>query len=309
MQATIHQKISRLVILTFCFFLAGPIAFSQTRVRLAVLDFGQSRTGLKAADRIRELLRSAVPGGDLHFDVTDPDLARTAAAGAGFKGSLNLTLQEARDYGAAIGCDYYFIGDGQTFKRSPSEDPVYYESYASIFLVSARTGKLLLWERPIVKRDSADQAENALLALLSSDETRRRYALVVRAAQESERQERIAAVEAPARIIEVMSDEDSAADQSVRAPRPYRRLKPAYPESAASAEAEAIVDVLVDIDARGEIDHIEIARWAGYGLDQSVLETVKQMHFFPAQREGLAIPMRVMLRYNFRKPPPVKRSS
>jgi len=27
------------------------------------------------------------------------------------------------------------------------------------------------------------------------------------------------------------------------------------------------------------------------------------MHFFPAQREGKAIPMRVLLRYNFRKPP------
>ncbi len=28
-----------------------------------------------------------------------------------------------------------------------------------------------------------------------------------------------------------------------------------------------------------------------------------QMHFFPAMRNGTAIPMRVLLRYNFRKPP------
>jgi len=39
--------------------------------------------------------------------------------------------------------------------------------------------------------------------------------------------------------------------------------------------------VLVDIDARGEVGRVEIARWAGYGLDQSVIDTVKQMHFFP----------------------------
>jgi len=80
-------------------------------------------------------------------------------------------------------------------------------------------------------------------------------------------------------------------------------LKPPYPETAARAEVEAIVDALVDIDARGEVGHVEIARWAGYGLDQSVSDTVKQLHFFPAMREGIAIPMRVLLRYNFRKPP------
>jgi hypothetical protein len=27
------------------------------------------------------------------------------------------------------------------------------------------------------------------------------------------------------------------------------------------------------------------------------------MHFFPALKNGTAIPMRVLLRYNFRKPP------
>jgi TonB family protein len=103
-----------------------------------------------------------------------------------------------------------------------------------------------------------------------------------------------------------MSEDDSSNNQGVRAPRPYRRLRPRYPETAARAEVEAIVDVLVEIDARGEVGRIEIARWAGYGLDQSVVDTVKQMHFFPAQRDGVAIPMRVLLRYNFRKPPPEK---
>ena len=87
------------------------------------------------------------------------------------------------------------------------------------------------------------------------------------------------------------------------APRPFRRLKPPYPDTAAHAEVEATVDVLVDIDARGEVGRIEVARWAGYGLDQSVIDTVRQLHFFPAHRDGAAIPIRVLLRYNFRKPP------
>jgi TonB family protein len=147
-----------------------------------------------------------------------------------------------------------------------------------------------------------------LLAILSSAETRERYFIAMRRAQEDERAERVTAVANEAQIIEVMSDDSSDTDQEVRAPRPYRRLKPPYPETAARAEAEATVDVLVDIDARGEVGRVEVARWAGYGLDQSVMDTVRQMHFFPAMRDGVAIPMRVLLRYNFRKPPVENRS-
>ena len=86
-------------------------------------------------------------------------------------------------------------------------------------------------------------------------------------------------------------------------PRPFRRLVPAYPETAARAEAEATVDVLVDLDAKGEVTRVEVARWAGFGLDQSTIETVRRMHFFPAMRNGVAVPLRVLLRYNFRNPP------
>jgi len=62
------------------------------------------------------------------------------------------------------------------------------------------------------------------------------------------------------------------------------------------------VDALVDVDEKGEVSRAEISRWAGYGLDESVIATVKQLHFFPAMRDGRALPMRVLLRYNFRKP-------
>ncbi len=208
-----------------------------------------------------------------------------------------------------MGCDFFFIGEAQTLRRSPSNKPSYYESYATVFLVSARTGRLVLWERPTVQSDAPAESEKALLANLSADEIRYRYIIAMRRAQEDERNERTNAVESGPQIIEVMSDDVSNAGQDIRAPRAYRRLKPPYPETAARAEVEATVDVLVDIDARGEVGRVEIARWAGYGLDQSVVDTVRQMHFFPAMRDGVAIPMRVLLRYNFRKPPPQQNRS
>jgi TonB family protein len=290
---------------SLCLLLFASSGISQARpTRVAVLDLGSTATGLHAAAEIREIfLTKDRLRDESEFDVIDPDQTRAAALGAGFEGSLNLTLQQARDLGAAIGCDFYFIGEAQTVRRSPSTKPIYFESYATIFLVSARTGRLVLWERPTVQRDSPEEAEKDLRAILSSEETRHRFVLALRRAQGDERAERAAAIENSPAVIEVMSDDVSETNKDVRAPRPYRRLKPAYPQTAADAEVEATVDVLLNIDARGEIGRVEIARWAGYGLDQSVIDTVRQMHFFPAMRDGVAIPMRVLLRYNFRKPP------
>jgi TonB family protein len=62
------------------------------------------------------------------------------------------------------------------------------------------------------------------------------------------------------------------------------------------------VDALVEVDAEGEVKDIEIVRWAGYGLNEAVTATVRQLHFRPAMRDGRAVPVRVLLRYNFRRP-------
>jgi TonB family protein len=269
--------------------------------RIAVLKFGPTPTGARAADTIR---RSILKDSNKDFALVDSDLAQSAAAGAGYDGSLNLSIDDARDIGAAIGADVYFIGDAQTVRRSPSTGAAYFESFASVFLVSARTGRLILWERPLERHNTPEEAEEALLQKLASPDTRQRYQNAIRRALEDESRERAEAAESPPPIILGMSDSGIDAAKDTREPRPYRRIKPPYPESAAIAEVEAVVDVLVDVDARGEVGRVQIARWAGYGLDQSVIDTVKQMHFFPAMQNDKPVPMRVLLRYNFRKPPP-----
>lgn len=273
-------------------------------MRIAFLDFGKTNTGRLVTER---LARSYQDQTGREFQVLDRDQARAAALGAGYQGSLNLTLEEARDLASALGCDFFFAGEAQTLRRTPLEGASYFESYAAIYLVSGRTGKLLLWERPSVQRTTPEDAEKALLQEVTAVEVIYRYQAQILRAQKDESAARAAAIEATAPVIEVMSEDTDDANRDLRAPRPFRRLKPPYPETAARAEVEAVVDVLVDIDARGEVGHLEIARWAGYGLDQSVLDTVRQMHFFPAMRDRTAIPMRVLLRYNFRKPPAPKR--
>jgi TonB family protein len=290
------DRLTTAALLAFVFCPAVNAQVNARPIEVAVVGFGDSQTAKKVTHQISESFRAK------QFRIIDSDRAKAAANGFGYNGSLNMTIEEARNLASAVGCDFFFTGIAETLRRSPSDSPVYFESYASLFLVSARTGKLVFWERQELRRPTAIEAEQALLNSFSAGTTRGRYQSTILRIAEEERKFRAIAIDRNAPVIDLMPDAEASG--GVRAPRPFRRPKPLYPDAAAHDQVEATVDVLVDIDANGKVGQIEIARWAGYGLDESVIHTVKQIDFFPAMRDGVAIPMRVLLRYNFRKPPP-----
>src|SRR5689334_1854880 len=289
----------RLIVIAGLLVLLGSVSHAQTP-SIGVLDLGATPFARKTAEQLRERLRS-----NNELSVADPDLIRSAAKGIGYSGSLNLSVSEARDLGAALATDFYVIGDAQTLRRSSFARPVYYESYCSLFLVNARTGELLFWDRPSLQSDKAGETEDRMWPEILNAGIAERIALAIRRAQVRDRRERLeqAAVNGEPLIQEAPDDEKAAEAQGVRLPRPYVRLRPEYPDTAARAEAEATVDVLVDVGADGEVGNVRIARWAGFGLDEMTVATVRKMHFFPAMKNGSPIAMRVLLRYNFRKPP------
>ena len=278
-------------------FLAATCNAQQPIV--AVLDLGTTPIANKAAETLRGKFRSS---GEVR--IADVDLSRAAAKGIGYAGSLNLSVNEARDLGAALATEFYVIGDAQTLRRSSFQSPIYYESYCSIFLVSTRSGRLLLWDRPSFEDKDAATAEAQLLQRLSSEDLGQRLISTVRKTFAAERIERATINTAAEAVIEEAPDDEKTAEvQGIRLPRPYQRRRPDYPETAARAEAEATVDVVVDVGSDGEVGEIQVVRWAGFGLDETTVATVRKLHFFPAMKNGTAVPMRVMLRYNFRKPP------
>ena len=290
---------------------------SVHRVRVAVLDFGESATGRRVSETLASALASSPASGESEkaetkINVLDRDLASVAARGSGYTGLLNLSLQDARNLGAAIGCDFFIAGEAQTLRRAPAAAPAYHEAYASIFIVSARTGRLVAWERPSFEAATPEQADAALVSELSK-RARTSYAATILEAQSKEATERRAQLEQATDVVtfeDLSKDEEASPEESrMRAPQPYRRLRPVYTNEAARAEIEATVDVLVDIDAEGEVSRVEVARWAGYGLDESVLSIVRRLHFRPAMREGSPVPVRVLLRYNFRRPPKTDRQA
>jgi len=66
-------------------------------------------------------------------------------------------------------------------------------------------------------------------------------------------------------------------------------------------DVKGTVEVMVDLDDKGNIIKTEIARWAGFGLDESVIDAVRKMNWRPAERNGKPLPTHFLLRYNFKK--------
>ncbi len=275
---------------------AAHAARPSSRAAVAVLDFGETATGRRAADELAARWRERFPV----LAVMSRGAARAAAKGAGYDGSLNLTLEAARDLGAAVGADFLVAGAADTVRRQSFTRPIYFESYASVFVVSSFTGRLVIWQHLSAEAETAADAERDLsIKLRAAAEP---LAAAVDGARERERAERKLSVERDTPVIEEAPEEGTAEAKDFRVPLPYRRLRPGYTAEAARAGAEATVDALVELDAEGEVKSVEIVRWGGYGLDESVAATIRGMHFRPALRAGKAIPVRVLLRYNFRRP-------
>jgi TonB family protein len=266
-------------------------------MRVAVLDFGDSASSRRVTDE----LAGALSSNSVALSLLNRAQTRAAARGVGYKGSLNLSLEEARDVGAATGCDFFFTGEAQTLRRSAGGARAdYFESYAAVYLVSTSTGRLILWERLSAQSPTADAAESDLVKQLRARVSA--YIATMTRARASERDARRVNLERETPIVEDAPEDGTAAAKNFRTPLPYRRLRPSYTEAAARAQVEATVDALVELDDKGEVRNVEIVRWAGYGLDESVAGTIKQMHFRPALRDGAPVATRVLLRYNFRQP-------
>jgi hypothetical protein len=141
-----------------------PAHASERPTKIGILDFGSPNLG----KRVTQILRSKFSSNP-NIQLIDADLSASAARGAGYTGSLNMSTAEARDLGAAMDAEFYVIGDAQTLRRTSSTKPIYYESYSSVFLISSRSGRLISWQRPSADADEANTAEDKLIKSLSDE--------------------------------------------------------------------------------------------------------------------------------------------
>ena len=98
-----------------------------------------------------------------------------------------------------------------------------------------------------------------------------------------------------------MPAEGSPQSTGFTAPQFLNRVKPEYTEEAGRADINATVEAKAVFRADGEVGEVEIIRWAGFGLDESAERAIRGLKFKPATRDGRAVSVRALVRYNFRR--------
>ena len=261
-------------------------ALSVPAQRIAVLTPEQTDQTQKYASRLSEFLSNKLR-------VLDEDMSRTAFLSVKVENPFNLLTKQAKEIGEVIGSDYFLLIKTGTLRRSSFAKDEFYESLVTAFLVNGRTGRLVYWDLKSFESDTPAESERLLFAssvsfgdeIFNRLQSSRKYGETSRDTTQ----------------IEEVPEAGSAAAKNFHPPMPYKRIKPEYTRQAYFYGIRATVDATVDIDQNGAVAAIEIVRWAGFGLDESVIETVRKMNWRPADRNGKTLPMRVLLRYNFTK--------
>lgn len=259
------------------------LSFAQ---KVALLTPDGAEQSKKFAALIEEYLEDKV-------NLLDNDLGRAAYQSISPPAPFNLTADESKLIGTAISCDFFILLRTATQRRSAFRRNEYYEAYTHVYVVSSRTGKLVFWKNQKLEASNPNSAEKQLnvSAINLADELAAAIKLTFKTVVR----------EASTPLIEEVPDADSPLAKDLKAPIPYRRIKPGYTAEAALYNVTATVEILVDTDTNGAITRTEIVRWAGFGLDESVEKTVRAMNWRPAFRGGKPLAMRFLLRYNFKR--------
>lgn len=278
-----NSKRAVLLLLPFTFFLFSLAAAGQ---RVAILTPDSAEQSTAVAESLSDALSTKLK-------VIDSDLSQAAFISKKPEYPLNMTADESKRAGAAIGCDQLVLIRAANQRRSASGRGEYFEAYAVVYVVSSRTGRLIHWAL------HKYEAKNAPTAAKFRDAATPAIADEIIAKIDSISRSEVA--EPNVALMEEPPAPNSPEAKNFIAPIPFRRIKPEYTTEAAFYEVTATVEIMVDLDAAGKILRTEIVRWAGYGLDESVDRAVRQMNWRPAERSGKTLPMRFLLRYNFKK--------
>ena len=220
------------------------------------------------------------------FRVVDFEVAASAYKSLKINEPFNQTAESARQIGTVIGCDHFILVKTDTSRRSSSARPNYFETSAFVWVVNTRSGQLDKWVRSAKQASTAAEAEASLIEGIST---------VVSEIEAAFKENKSSDFEA-SQFVEFNSDA-----KDLRPAMPYKRIKPQYTDLAYLFDIKATVEADVSIDEKGVIRRIDIIRWAGFGLDDSVIDAINRMNWRPGERDGKPLPMRVLLRYNFTK--------
>lgn len=254
--------------------------------RLAILNPAKDAQSERISDKLGDSLSGII-------SMTDRSASEAAFQSVTVENPFNLSQKESQLIGKVVGCNAFLIVKTETLRRTSAKRLGYYESYTAFFLVNASSGHLVWWRLANAEADTAVAAEQQVL-----DSTEKIAAEISKDWKQWLSKD--AAADVGPGFAEIPS-EGSPDAKNFRSPVPYLRIKPEYTNLAYLYAVAGTVEVGVDLDEKGNVVGTDITRWAGFGLDESVIEAVRKMNWRPAERNGKPLPAHFLLRYNFKK--------
>jgi hypothetical protein len=279
----ITLSMCRTLILTF---LIAVAVFTASAQRIAIVTAFDSPLERSVAAELSSTLSTKLRVQDL--DMTSAAFLATRPADP-----FNMTAEGSRRLGEAVGVDLMIVLNAATRRRAAIEGADRFESFAVLYFVNSKSGQLANWKlissNALIETDSKAELIKAVDA--SSEEIIKLAKVALADSSDPHSKNNFGEIPAP----------DSPDAKTFRSPVPYRRLKPEYTRSAYLYDVTATVEATVDLNEKGEITGLEISRWAGFGLDESVEAVIRSMNWRPAERNGKPLPVRFLVRYNFKK--------
>ncbi len=262
------------------------LAASISAQRLAILVPEADEYSIFVGSGIAEELRKT-------HRVDDLDLSKQSVSSFNADDPFNLYTSEAKAIGELLGTPFFVIVNAGRSRRTSSDIEEYYEVFAAVYVVSSSTGQLIDWKMFSFTGSTPEIAANEFKSRTSDISGQ-----IIAAVEKNVIAHRSLK---PFKPFPPVPDEGTPGFEELRPPMPYRRIRPEYTTIANLYSVRASVEAEVDIDENGNVVNIEISRWAGFGLDASVADTIRKMNWRPATVGKHALPMRVLLRYNFTK--------
>ena len=284
------------------------VARIQSPLRVALIGFAPFASISNGAES--RAIESSFKGAlarDARVSITEPSQLQSALAGIKYDGSINMSKDEARRLGAAIGCDFFIVGKAEVFTRSEREREEHEEAFVGVMIVDSRSGALAVFDFVNGRASTKVAALDALIKSLNAKvatyaERMNEYRVRREAAPAQTLPSHASDVNASAlEKVEDMTDAEPAVGAGFKSPEFLNRVKPDYTDEANRADITATVEALAVFRANGEIGEIEITRWAGFGLDEAAERAIRQLKFRPATRDGRPVSVRASVRYNFRR--------
>ncbi|MBI4750261.1 MAG: TonB family protein [Acidobacteria bacterium] len=208
--------------------------------------------------------------------------------------NFNPHREEARQLGAALGCDFYLQGRVLSARRLTSTNESYFEVRFSLFCIDARTGTLVTWRELKAQGPFPEHARAEAIC-----ETSRLATVVVHDFQVFRKQQISQLNDSSGdTVLDLRSGE---VPEDVTLPIFLKRPRPTTTEAARDASIEAKIETEIVFGTTGKVEDIRIVRWAGYGLDEAVIQAIQSYSFKPATQNGVPVRIKLLAEFNFRR--------